>query len=297
MNQERIARRGQFQGVIVSHCPFGQGYNSLIIRFEGIASVTIAKAQPGQFVQVACGPAGITKGTTLRRPFSISGVTLDGDTTCLEIIYRIIGPGTEALANMSVGDMIDVLAPLGQGFKLPKDPDAKCLLLGGGIGLPPMFFLADRLAQQGVDRVGFAAARNIEVVQNDIVAEAIVDNPLVPSKAMKHFNASDTGSIIASDDGSCGFKGNILEALEGFLARHPDWNIATMYACGPEPMLKALALFAQAVDMECQVCMEAYMACGIGVCQSCAIELAGGERSYKLVCAHGPVFNGREIKW
>ena len=144
-----------------------------------------------------------------------------------------------------------------------------------------------RQAQHGLQRLGDLNADKYEG-----------DEPLKPQMVIGQFTRSGVSSIAATDDGSFGYAGSVVEALEEFIEGQKDWGEAYLYACGPYGMLKAAAETARRRNMGCQVCMEAYMACGIGVCQSCVVGWKGdGERRYKLVCSDGPVFDSEMINW
>ncbi|MCF7956809.1 MAG: dihydroorotate dehydrogenase electron transfer subunit [Phycisphaerae bacterium] len=296
-------KRGQYVGRIGGQRSFGVGHRVMTIEFEGEAGSVLGGAVPGQFVQVACRDMDISRvgDPLLRRPFSIAGVRVEpgnfGEVTCLDLVYRVVGPGTRWLERRRVGDLVDVIGPLGNGFTLPED--GKAILLGGGIGFPPMFFLADELSRRGVQKVAFAGTRTVSHIEGSLKPAAIDSaDVLEPTMALEEFVRSQTACVITTDDGSCGYGGSIVAALGEFLVRNPDWGDAVLYACGPDGMLKALAGFAAEKGMACQVCMEAYMACGIGVCQSCVVTVKEGTaQKYKMVCANGPVFDAARVVW
>ena len=295
-------RRGDFVAEVVQQRALGPVHRSMILRLTGQAVDAFVNSQAGQFVQVACRDLDQPKAYTplLRRPLGIADVRCDH----VEIIYRIIGPGTSWLEHRVPGDRVGIRGPLGNGFELPKDAKDRVLLVGAGVGLPPMLFLASQLASAGCRNVvGFAAARTRELLCCQINDDKFnPSEPIRPQMAVHEFARSGTGSIIATDDGSYGFAGHAIEAVAAFVDRHAEWRDAAICACGPPVMLKACAEFAKQRGMPCQVCLEEYMACGIGVCQSCAVRVhsGGGESDqpqYKLVCANGPVFDARTIVW
>jgi len=302
-NSKAIPRRGEFVGTIVALDSFSEELKSLTLELTGQAAECFAPAKAGQFVQLACRDLGNLRCPTplLRRPFSIAGIQSESERIQLEIMYRVMGPGTKWLAHRRPGDSINLLGPLGNGFKLPKEPGRPALLVGGGVGLPPMFFLADRLLETGHKNVtAFVGARS----KNQFIGSfcPVSGNSLKPRPLIEQFNRSGTGCILATDDGSYGYPGLVVDALDQYLAEQDNPTGVDLYACGPEGMLRAICELAVKYDLPCQVCMEAYMACGIGLCQSCVVQVksqAGKETkpNYKLVCTNGPVFDSRSIIW
>lgn len=314
-------KRGQFIARVAAQLSRGEHHRAMVLSFCGEAAELMAAAEPGQFVELACREISSPRMSTpqLRRPISIAGVSEDpialglGDGHCgdscgrevmVRIIYRVQGPGTNWLAHRRVGEDIDVMAPLGRGFHLPKEDDAKVILIGGGVGLPPMFFAADRLKRQGCSGIlGIAGSATKDMFACDLTDETHhISDPLVPGMYIREFAPSNTPVLLATDDGSLGYKGNVVQMLDNYLESNADWRGAEVYACGPKPMLRAVANFCEANDMGCQVCLESYMGCGIGVCQSCAVAMrssADGKepKRYRLVCSHGPVFDAAKVDW
>jgi len=314
---KKTPKRGVLVGSIAALEPRGAFHWAMTLKFTGHDQTIISHAQAGQFVQVACREVGAAKLTMplLRRPFSISGLSSDG--SCLgavhdhtekgiylQFIFRLLGEGTQWLSRRKNGEPIEILGPLGHGFKLPKDPSIPVVLIGGGVGLPPMFFLADTLHAMSCQRVvAIAGARDATLLAGQLVESPKNRDALSPAPYFAEFNRSGVKAIIATDDGSACFKGNVVEALKNLMERDDRFGQPMIYTCGPEPMLRAVAKLAIENDLPCQVCMESYMACGMGVCQSCAVPIhskqkAGShETHYKLVCSHGPVFDAREVAW
>jgi len=297
------ASRGEFVAEVCRNNQFSVGHKSIVLSLEGAGADVFAGAKAGQFVQVACRELDNSRSPVplLRRPFSIAAGGMVDGRYLLEIIYRVLGPGTNWLQERHTGDKVNILGPLGNGFSLPKSTNDKTILVGGGVGLPPMFFLAKQLAQKDCDKkIAFAGVQTKEQLGDNLRVEKIAaDKPLAPAMVLDQFTSSDTASVIATDDGSCGFSGNAVDAIDEFLKGQADWGGARIYACGPEPMLRAAAELAQRRRMECQVCMEAYMSCGIGICQSCAVAMQSEDKSekYKLVCTNGPVFDAKAVIW
>ncbi len=296
-------KRGEFVAEIVQLRQIGPELRAMRLALAGSGAGAFADCQPGQFVQLACRDLTSPRSATplLRRPFSIGGLKITPDRIELEVMFRILGPGTEWLAHRQTSQTINLLGPLGRGFTFPTDKSTPIMLVGGGIGLPPMFFLADRLHEQGYEKVvGFAGARGVHDLVGTVYEEVIDSNdPLKPHGGMQEFARSNTPCVIATDNGSFGYAGSAVDALREYVQRYPEWGRATVYTCGPHGMLKATAQLVLGLNMKCQVCLESYMACGIGVCQSCAVEMAqtSETQKYRLVCAHGPVFDAEKILW
>ncbi|MFC1494706.1 dihydroorotate dehydrogenase electron transfer subunit [Thermodesulfobacteriota bacterium] len=239
-----------------------------------LESAELAKESgPGQFVMVKVGDS---TDPLLRRPFSISDADKNGT---VKILYRIVGKGTKILSNKKRGEFLSILGPLGSEFKFPNSGQ-KAVLIAGGIGIAPIFFLGQSLKPGNFDfLVGFKTFEEIIKVE-DISGK-------------QNFNVS-----MATDDGSFGYKGRVTDLLEETLKqyqKHPD----IIYACGPLPMLKQAALTARKHDISCQVSIETFMACGLGVCQGCAVKVTASESGtgYQRACKEGPVFDANELEW
>ncbi|MBQ8975541.1 MAG: dihydroorotate dehydrogenase electron transfer subunit [Oscillospiraceae bacterium] len=225
-----------------------------------------AGAKAGQFVHILCG-----EGNMLRRPISICDVQ-DSELT---VIFEVKGSGTKWLSERAVGEYIDVLGPLGHGFKL--DGLSNFVVVGGGIGVPPMLFAAKSApCRANVTAVlGFRSRDRI-----------ILDNA---------FNRVCGSVITATDDGSNGVQGPVTLPLEELLKRGVYDGVL---CCGPRPMLRAVAELCEKYSVPCQVSMEQRMGCGIGACLvcSCATRKNGVEHMSR-VCKDGPVFDAREVIW
>jgi dihydroorotate dehydrogenase electron transfer subunit len=218
---------------------------------------------PGQFVNVK-----VNEGTDplLRRPFSIHRVAKDK----FELLYEVVGKGTDLLSKTSVGSELDVLGPLGNGFKIDKKIET-AILVGGGMGVAPLLYLAEKIK-----------AKDLYILIGAKTRKRVL--------AEKEFKKITDQIIITTDDGSYGNKGLVSDAL---IAELGD-KTATIFACGPNPMLEAVSEIAFQKKCDCQVSMEQKMACGIGTCLGCVIKTKSG---YKKVCDDGPVFNGNDITW
>ncbi len=220
------------------------------------------KALPGQFCNIK-----ITENNfpLLRRPFSISNVESD----VISFLFDVHGKGTKILSQKEKGNVIDILGPLGNGFCINDDFEI-AIILSGGIGVAAFPFLIKRIANKKI--YSFVGSRNKEnlITQN------------LPN------------TLIATDDGSVGFKGNVLELFIKERKNIGNKKIK-IFACGPTPMLKAVQQYAIKEKLLCEISAESAMACGFGICQGCVVEGNNSEK-YKLICADGPVFNAEEVE-
>jgi dihydroorotate dehydrogenase electron transfer subunit len=205
----------------------------------------------------------------LRRPFSV--YRTDGD--FLEIIFNVVGKGTALLRDKRKGDVLDVLGPLGVPFGLGGNDFATALLVGGGLGVAPLPISTVTLKGLGKKVATFLGCRT---------ASQVVTAHLEDLR-------------IATDDGSKGFKGNVVDLLASTF-NNVKFDSPKIFACGPTAMLRALAAFAIKQEIPCEVSLEGPMACGIGICQGCPVELAGEEKKFALMCKDGPTFDVRKIK-
>ncbi len=312
-------------------------HNRLTIRVDGLPP-----SNPGQFLQVKCrdvddAPIGsveeivrewpptsplqtlqqdiVCPTPILRRPFSIAGRTDDE----VQLVNRDVGAGTAWLAKLRAGDAVDVIGPLGVGFELPR-PGGIALLVGGGVGIPPMMYLAQELAalnESASDEERRKAVAFAGATTRDLLSLTITDDaPEPPAGRMTQsmaglYNIAEFGhrgfaTIVSTDDGSYGWHGRVTEPLALYLDAWFDdsWEVGsvrpTIYTCGPEPMMKAVAAVAAERGLACQVAVERAMACGMGTCQSCVIRQKDeSDRgwSYRLACTHGPVFDSASLLW
>ena len=208
---------------------------------------------PGQFVNIR------VQGQFLRRPISVCNIA-DG---ILTIIYKVVGVGTEAMSHLPVGTQLDVLTVLGNGYDLSKAGDAP-LLVGGGVGVPPMYMLARQLRELG---------KNVRVILGFNTKDEVFYE--------EEFRALGCDVTVTTVDGSHGLKGFVTNALDGKQSYY--------YTCGPLPMIKALL---QAAGTNGEVSMEERMGCGFGACMGCTIQTTQGP---KRVCKEGPVFPAGEL--
>jgi dihydroorotate dehydrogenase electron transfer subunit len=241
----------------------------------------------------------------LRRPFSLAGRRDFPDRAELDVIHRIVGVGTDWLSRLKVGDGVSVLGPLGNHFKLPP-PDGTALMVGGGVGIPPMIYLADKLA--GHKAFAFAGAVTRDLLALTILKDAPQPNTgsAEPLLNIQEFAARGIPTLITTDDGSYGYRGYVTQALEAFLDR-TDITGPVIYTCGPEPMMRRVADIAARRNIPCQIAVERAMACGMGTCQSCCIKvkkpdpasppMPGRDWAYRLACTDGPVFQAADLLW
>ncbi len=216
---------------------------------------TSAITAPGQFVNIAL------EGKFLRRPISVC----DYDATTLTIIYKVVGKGTAQMQNMISGDRLDILTGLGNGYDLTCAGEFP-LLIGGGVGVPPMYNLAKKLGAEG-KKVSVILGFN---TKTEIFYE-------------EEFKALGCDVTVTTVDGSYGVKGFVTNAL-------PE-NYTHFYTCGPEPMLKAVF---KATTTSGQMSFEERMGCGFGACMGCSCKTITG---YKRICKEGPVMRKEELLW
>jgi len=281
------------------------------------------ETRPGQFVQLQCRtpdpqapwrevhtPAGdwpkLTGGELagteplLRRPLSLAGRRDTADGAELDIIYSVVGTGTRWLSGAAEGDEISVLGPLGNAFTI-RDDKPFAALVGGGVGIPPMIYLAAAMQAAGKSAVAFCGARSADALPVTIDPAVPVSETGAPGPCVGEFARFGVESVIATDDGSLGWAGFVSEPLEAWLdSLAAPGREAVVYACGPEPMMHAVADICIARGVECEVSLERHMACGMGTCQSCVCKIRSDTSqgwSYKLCCTDGPVFNARDIIW
>ena len=276
-------------------------------------------AVPGQFVSLYTKDGA----RLLPRPISLCGI--DREAGELRMVYRIAGAGTKEFSKLKAGDTIDVLGPLGNGF--PVEPGKKAFLIGGGIGIPPMLELAKALAeanarldggalaQAGAQLAGSASAQAGAQPAGSALAQAGAQpdgglpeqdggrTGLVQSilgyrdsqMFLKHEFAAFGPVHVATEDGSAGTKGNVLDAI-----REQGLSADIIYACGPTPMLRALKAYAAEQGIPCLLSLEEKMACGVGACLACVCQSKDvddhSQVHNKRICKDGPVFLADEIE-
>ena len=188
----------------------------------------------------------------------------------VRLVFPIVtGEGTNLLAHKTPGELINILGPLGNGFDISGDYK-NAIIVAGGLGSAPFPLLIKKLTGKNIS--SFVGGRTVKDVIN---------------YGMENIRQ-------ASDNGSVGFKGNVIQLLENSISEF-DKTSSRIFACGPTPMLKALQQLAEKYDFDCQISTECAMACGFGICQGCNVESTIHEEKYSLVCIDGPVFNSREV--
>ena len=236
----------------------------------------------------------------LRRPFSLAGRRdRDNGAAELDVIHHVVGAGTSWMARLSPGDAADLTGPLGNGFTiLPDRPAAG--LVGGGVGIPPLLYLAEALGAAGKEVVAFAAARTARKLPLTIDPAKEPDRSGRPAMCIREFADRGAACVVATDDGSLGVAAFAHEAFAAYLDRRARDGDLAVYACGPEPMLKAVAEICRRRRMPCQLALERHMACGMGTCQGCIVKVTDDSSPgwrYKLACKDGPVFDAAELVW
>ena len=238
----------------------------------------------GEFVMVRppwTGDPFLPRAFSIYRVSGGGGVSPEGPPRIVEILYKVLGKGTQCLARMQPQQEIEILGPLGNAFTLP-DQGVLPVLVAGGIGVPPIAALARQF------RISNFEFRNPEVFLGGKTSEDIL--------CVKDFEEAGASVHVTTEDGSLGGRGLLTDFLRPFLFTAQVTRLR-IYACGPPGMLTAVARLAEESAVPCEVSVEANMACGFGACMGCAIEVKADVRGYKLVCKDGPVFDSREIVW
>jgi len=236
---------------------------------DGIFSISVycadmaKSACPGQFLHIKCGDEHL-----LRRPISICSV----NGNVLDLVLEIKGGGTQWLSRVLPGDFLDVIGPVGNGFSIPE---GRFIVVGGGIGVPPMLYVAQLSAGRATALLGFRSINNILLKDEfDNVCERV---------------------IVTTDDGSFGVHGYLTVPLKELLV-NGDYD--AVLACGPTAMLSAVAQLCQLHQMPCQVSLEERMGCGVGACLVCACAtMKDSNQEMSRICVDGPVFNASEVIW
>lgn len=276
----------QIQAKILKNKEMAAGFYRMSIESRYLAKA----ARPGQFVEVKCS-RGLRP--LLRRPLGVHRIAKGG----IELLYEVVGKGTELLSQKKEGESLDIIGPLGSGFEIPPGRGT-AILAAGGNGVAPLLFLAEELT---------AKKQDVHVLVGGCSKTHIL--------CEKEFREAGASVMIATEDGSKGHKGLVTDLLNDILRKTNDKRQTTIYACGPTGMLKAVASIAQKSGVPCQVSLEEHMACGVGACLGCPVKIKstpptkqrpGQARAqehkstsfeYKMVCKDGPVFNAEEIAW
>ena len=279
----------QFISTIKTHTEVSPVYFLLSMELPS----EVKRPKPGQFFMVK---VGRNNDPLLRRAFSLHRLI---NMNTIQILYRVRGKGTGVLSKRVPGERLDILGPLGKGFEIHSQIN-EAILVAGGVGIAPLFPLAEELKRAGKSIKLFIGGKNRE----DILCE-------------DDFRSLGIEIYISTEDGTYGKRGLITDILEDYI-QTPDSRLKTqIYACGPKPMLKVVSEIARFYSLPCYVSLEERMACGIGACLGCAVKTrvqSSGFRVqrkktkdsrlptpnaqlYKMVCKDGPVFNAEEIEW
>lgn len=284
-------------------------------HFELTLSVSsFPDAAPGQFLQILCRdpeetcaisngdpsalPAPSLDAPMLRRPFSIGGLRRLSNAVEIDILARVVGPGTAWLDSRRVGDNVDLLGPLGRPFSMPPAGHTS-ILVAGGIGLPPIRWHGEILNKHGNNSIAIFGAQSKDLVP--LTLDSIPDLHGTPTLCAQEFSRDNVPLAVTTDDGTCGLRGRVTDALDRLLNSGHRPERRRVFACGPEPMLRAVGAMCAKHAIPCELAMERVMACGMGTCQSCVIPVHDSSRDggwrYALCCTEGPVFEAETIRW
>lgn len=253
----------KMKSTVIEQKMIADGIGSMWLDAKEIA----VQAKPGQFISVYSND----KSRVLPRPISICEI--DREKGTLRIVYRVVGKGTEEFSKAEAGDSFEILGPLGNGFPIEEAKGKKVLMIGGGIGVPPMLQTAKEIEGEAIIISGY---RNQDLFLKEELESA--------------------GTLfIATEDGSVGTKGNVVDAI-----RENQIEADMMFACGPKPMLRALKNYALEKGIPCWISMEEKMACGVGACLACVCQSKDVDSHShvhnKRICKDGPVFLSTEVE-
>lgn len=258
-----MAQKKKCRGIVSRHVMISKDIYSMWIKVPKDNNIAM-QAVPGQFISMYSSDGS----RLLPRPISICEIY--DDSRILRVVYRVVGKGTEEFSKLKEGHSIDIVGPLGNGFTLKE---GKSLLIGGGIGIPPMLELAKQLKGEVSVVLGYR------------------DNDLFLSEEFKKY----ANLYISTEDGSVGTKGNVIDAIKA-----NNIEADNIFACGPIPMLKGVKEYAVSNGIKAQISMEEKMACGIGACLGCVCQSKEKDShsnvNNKRVCKDGPVFDAEEIE-
>jgi len=312
MSEEQTANvKGVFDGVVSFNRQIGERFYRLGLEFSWAGAEAFGNFRPGQFAQLDLRGIALPDGESvpaeladaaqrkilLRRPFSFSDVTIKNNKTRVEILYCVVGPASLRMTTLVAGNSVNIIGPLGNGFWVPEGKKT-ALLVVGGMGAGPLECLAKVLTADYpvIEVVAFAGARTAQELPFERQLDAISQQL---GFAVPEFAKYGIESLLATDDGSAGHHGMVTELAADWLGKCETANEKIIiYACGPEQMLSRVAKIGKGKNIDCQLSMERRMACGFGVCQSCAVECRAGDSNdtvYKLCCKDGPVFDAKEV--
>jgi len=289
----------------------GGRFYRLNLEFTGDGAKAFAKFQPGQFAEFDLSGTALPttekvpedlvdvcqRNILLRRPFSFADVNAKKDKILAEVLYCVVGPASLRMTTLASGDSVSVIGPLGNGFRVPEGKKS-ALLIAGGMGAPPLLHLAKVLTADysDIEAIAFAGTKTAK----DLPFEKRLDEISQQlGFSLPEFAKYGVKSQVATEDGSAGFEGMVTDCFKRWLDKsNPAREQSIIYACGPEQMLARIAEIAKEKQIDCQISMERRMACGFGICQSCAVPCrvnGTNETVYKLCCEDGPVFDSKEV--
>jgi dihydroorotate dehydrogenase electron transfer subunit len=252
--------------------------NPAFFRLRFFSPRIARESNPGNFVHIRTNENGFP---LLRRAFSIH--TLVREKGTFDILFKVLGPGTRLLSQKRPGQELDVLGPLGNAFSLPKKSKDEIILVAGGMGVAPLFFLAFELC--GNRKSNSSKVTFLYGVKNK-------DELLCP-KELKNLNLE---LLFATEDGSLGFEGMVTQLFLKKIKKYSKPGKMKVFACGPPPMLKTMSEYSRKHGFDCEVSLENHMPCGLGACMGCVVRFGRKEKfTYKRVCIDGPVFDAREV--
>ena len=293
-----------------------EGYCRLRVSAPRIAG----RARPGQFVTVRCpepalsprvfddegewcdaayeDPGAVSRSQfILRRPLSLHRIYDDGS---LDLLFKIAGKGTRALAEVGEGDELDVLGPIGNGYDLDDPAVRTAIIVCGGVGIASSHFLASRLRAPGREVIclfGTLHEIPVAVSESSPAADFLPEGVILQADELAELGAFSRFATEQPRDGC--YTGRATDLLRLYLDHRDDLNGVAVYSCGPLPMLRAVCELCDERGVSCQILMEERMACGMGACYCCVTRVrdgAGGTKNVRT-CVDGPVFNSREIVW
>lgn len=253
-----------------------------------------ARAGAGSFVHLRC-----SDDLPMRRPMSVMRINADAGT--FDVLFKDVGEGTHRLAHQPVGAELNALGPIGQCFT-PDSSRPRALLIGGGVGIPPMLQLATTLSAQGNPPALVIMGSEVPFPFDDARAsESIAGIELESPRCVPELRDAGIASRLASGEDYDGcFRGFVTDLARAWLSALETSALddVAVYACGPNPMLYATAKLAAEFELPCQVSLEEFMACGVGGCAGCTVLVnEDGEDAMRRVCVDGPVFQGNQIQW
>jgi len=302
------------RATVLENIEISETFYRIKLLFNGTGAKQFAGTLPGQFAEFDLSGISIPTETQipenlcdvskravlLRRPFSFADATMiDSDNATVDIVYCVLGAATLRMKTLKTGDTLSVIGPLGNGFDI-RDDKKYALLIAGGMGAPPIQHVAKYIKTNcsQTESIAFVGARSIKHLPYRQINTAEISDE--PGMGIAEFAEVGVKSIVSTDDGSVGIKGFVTESIKKWLSGNaPAGDDCIIYACGPEPMLQAVSKIAAENQIQCQVSLERMMACGIGLCQSCAVEhkTENQDTVYKLCCKDGPVFDATKVVW